>query len=201
MKNNKKAKDTKKRELSTFGIRLAGFVILLIIGVFIKFNPSGANAFLNVVFKTDCSYINMASDIGKTIKIHTVGERVFSLPHKGEITSPFGKRQRPDGEGEEEHTGIDIDAPLNTSVYAGYEGRVTRVEENEFYGKFVMIEHSPSLVTLYGHLNEQSVNIGDFVNKETVIGLSGNTGRSTGPHIHFEIRKSGKCVNPEDYIL
>ena len=78
---------------------------------------------------------------------------------------------------------------------------VLRVEENEYYGKFIMIEHSKNLVSLYGHLNEQKVLPGDIIKTGATIGLSGSTGKSTGPHLHFEIRKDGKCVNPEDYLL
>ena len=64
-----------------------------------------------------------------------------------------------------------------------------------------MIEHEDNLVSLYGHLNEQNVHPYDTVTTDTIIGLSGSTGRSTGPHLHFEIRKEGQCVNPEDYLL
>ncbi len=201
MKNNNRKRDKRKGERPPLNLRLIGAVFLLIIAIFFKMYPTAFNRFMGVVFKADCDYSTMASDIGAVIKIHTMGNRIFAMPVQGEITSPFGLRQKPDGEGEEEHTGMDINAAENTPVHSAYRGKVIRVEENEFYGKFVMIEHLPSLVTLYGHLNSQSVNVGDFVEADTEIGLSGSTGRSTGPHLHFEVRKDGKCVNPKDYIF
>ena len=142
----------------------------------------------------------MLTELSEVIKKHTLSERVFKLPLSGIVTSPFGKRQSPDSKEEENHTGIDIDAPLGTEVFTAYKGKVTRVEENEFYGKFVMVDHGGGLVSLYGHLSEQKVNVGDEADENTVVGLSGNSGRSTGPHLHFEIRKDGQCVNPQDYI-
>ncbi len=201
MKNTRIKKEKRSREKPTLNLRLVGGVILLIVGIFFKLYPAGFNSFLGVVFKADCDYSALVSDIGGVIKSHTLGNRIFSMPVQGEITSAFGLRQKPDSEGEEEHTGMDISVGENTPVYSAGRGKVIRVEENEFYGKFVMIEHLPSVVTLYAHLNSQSVNVGDYVDGETEIGLSGSTGRSTGPHLHFEVRKNGKCVNPEDYIL
>lgn len=201
MKSKGMKKDKRKRERPPLNLRLIGGIALLITGIFLKLYPTGFNSLMGVVFKADCDYHAMVSDIGGVIRVHTMGSRILSLPLSGEITSPFGLRQRPDGDGEEEHTGVDINAAENTPVNSAYRGKVIRVEENEFYGKFIMIEHLPSLVTLYGHLNSQSVSVGDFVEADTEIGLSGSTGRSTGPHLHFEVRKDGKCVNPMDYIF
>ncbi|MBE7021063.1 MAG: M23 family metallopeptidase [Ruminococcaceae bacterium] len=201
MKKRATGKEVKRKERPPFNLRLICAVFLLIVGIFIKIYPAGFNKTLNVIFKTDCDYGRLFAEVGQVVKCHTMGNRILSLPVQGEITSPFGLRQRPDGEGEEEHTGMDISVPENTPVHSAGEGRVIRVEENEFYGKFVMIEHTPSIVTLYGHLNSQSVKPGDSVSKETVIGLSGSTGRSTGPHLHFEVRNEKKCVNPGEYLL
>lgn len=201
MKKRATGKEVKRKERPPLNLRLICAVFLLIVGIFIKIYPAGFNKTLNVIFKTDCDYGRLFAEVGQVVKCHTMGNRILSLPVQGEITSPFGLRQRPDGEGEEEHTGMDISVPENTPVHSAGEGRVIRVEENEFYGKFVMIEHTPSIVTLYGHLNSQSVKPGDSVSKETVIGLSGSTGRSTGPHLHFEVRNEKKCVNPGEYLL
>ena len=181
--------------------RLIGAISIVLFSVYLSFNPTALNKTLNRVFDTTCDYNLMLSDISSVIKRHTVGGKVFKMPVKGEITSPFGKRISPDGKNEETHTGMDINAQEGTQVLSSYKGTVSRVEENEFYGKFIMIEHGKSLFSLYGHLSEQMVEVGDEVNESTVIGLSGNSGRSTGPHLHFEIRKNGECVNPEDYIL
>ena len=200
MKKRKKSKEAKSPK--SFGnLRLWGSIIIILIAVFLKFNPTAFNGTLSVITGVDCDYTLMLSDLREVIYAHTTGNKIFKMPVYGTVTSPFGKRKDPLTNEETEHFGIDIDAPLNTPVCASYSGKVLRVEENEYYGKFIMIEHSKNLVSLYGHLNEQKVLPGDIIKTGATIGLSGSTGKSTGPHLHFEIRKDGKCVNPEDYLL
>ena len=200
MKKRKKSKESKPpRSFGNF--RMWGSIVLILAAVFLKFNPTMLNETLSVITGVDCNFNEMFNDFGKVIYTHTRGNKVFLLPLKGEITSPFGKRKDPVTNEEANHFGIDINASLNTPVCAASDGRVLRVEENEYYGKFIMIEHFGSLVSLYGHLNEQKVLPGDTVKCGDEIGLSGSTGKSTGPHLHFEIRKNGECVNPEDYLL
>lgn len=186
---------------SFLNFRFFGAVLILAAAVFFKFNPTYFNKTISDIMGTDCDYTLLISDIKNIVYAHTVGGKVFIKPVDDIITSPFGKREDPLNNGEDNHTGIDINAKENTEVKSAYSGKVLRVEENEFYGKFIMIEHFNSLVSLYGHLNEQKVNVGDDVKKGDIIGLSGSTGRSTGPHLHFEIRKDGKCVDPSGYFI
>lgn len=199
-----KKKRTKKDKLKMpefLNLRFFGALIIVCVAIFLKFNPVYFNKTISEITKTNCDYALLLSDIKKTVYAHTVGGKVFIKPVDDIITSPFGKREDPLTNEENNHTGIDINAPENTEVKSTYGGKVLRVEENEFYGKFIMIEHFNSLVSLYGHLNEQKVNVGDSVEKGDIIGLSGSTGRSTGPHLHFEIRKDGECVDPEGYLI
>jgi len=104
----------------------------------------------------------------------------------------FGKR--------EYHYGIDLRAAVGTSIYAADGGEVTFVGTQSGYGKLVIIRHDNGDLTYYAHLNSFSVKKGDRVYKGQLIAKSGKTGRVTGPHLHFEIRKNGTRVNPTKYL-
>lgn len=99
------------------------------------------------------------------------------------------------------HTGVDIACPAGTSILAADDGVITRVQIiNTGYGHNVMIDHGGGVVTLYGHMTKIFVKAGDTVKRGQEIGLEGSTGRSTGPHLHFEVRINGKVYNPLNYI-
>jgi murein DD-endopeptidase MepM/ murein hydrolase activator NlpD len=99
------------------------------------------------------------------------------------------------------HTGVDIACPWGTPLRAADSGTVSRVQYGRTgYGYNVMINHGGGVVTLYGHMSSIDVNVGDYVAKGQVIGAEGSTGRSTGPHLHFEVRINGSFVNPLGYI-
>lgn len=120
----------------------------------------------------------------------TVTSGTFAWPVRGPITSGFGSRWG------SIHTGIDIAVPLGTSVKAARGGKVILAGWDAGYGYAVEIDHGNGLVTLYGHNSKLLVSVGDTVKAGDVIARSGSTGHSTGPHVHFEVRKSGKAVNP-----
>jgi len=114
-----------------------------------------------------------------------------------EITSPFGKRADPISKEFKYHFGIDLKAPTGTPVLATADGKVIRVEEQpEGYGKFVVIEHDNNYQTRYAQLSEFKVSIGIRVIKGNVIGLVGSSGRSTAPHLHYEVILEGKRIDP-----
>ncbi len=121
----------------------------------------------------------------------------FEAPVRNhEINSPFGLRRLP-GEAARNHAGIDIAAPQGTGVYVSAEGSVLRTGyEPAGYGRFVEIRHPNGMTTLYGHLSRLDVASGDVVEAGARIGLVGSTGRSTGPHLHFEVRRGDRLVNP-----
>lgn len=122
-------------------------------------------------------------------------------PFDGEITSGYGYRRNPfTGRGVEFHSGIDFRGRLGDSVKTTGSGVVVFAGYNGGYGKCVVIEHEKNLQTMYGHLSKISVKEGEQVNSGQLIGLIGNTGRSTGPHVHYEIIVNGKGINPEKYI-
>lgn len=112
------------------------------------------------------------------------------------VTSEFGYRSNPFTGINEFHPGIDLKAKYNTPIYSPYKGNVIAVEYSDFYGKTLKIEHTGGYVSVYYHLNRIDVKIGDKVKKGDLIGLTGNTGRSTGPHLHLEIHYNDEPVNP-----
>lgn len=119
------------------------------------------------------------------------------------ISSGFGYRKSPFTGLRQFHAGIDIVAPRGTSVIAPANGRViyTKKEGSGSMGKMLKIRHSKEFVTLYGHLLGYAVSLGDKVKRGQVIGYIGSTGLSTGYHLHYEIRKNKKKINPHNFIL
>lgn len=98
------------------------------------------------------------------------------------------------------HKGIDFGAPIGTPIYATGNGVVTYSGMGTGYGRYIEISHGNGLVTRYGHLSASYVNVGDTVYANQSIGASGNSGRSTGPHLHYEVRQNGQAVNPQTYL-
>ncbi|SHJ13925.1 peptidoglycan DD-metalloendopeptidase family protein [Lutispora thermophila] len=122
------------------------------------------------------------------------GTGTFITPTRGTVTSRFGYRWG------RNHNGLDIAAPVGTAVKAADGGEVIFASTSGNYGKLIKIDHGGGFVTYYGHLSKISVKVGDKVYKGQTIGAVGTTGRTTGPHLHFEIRKNGNPVNPSKYL-
>lgn len=116
------------------------------------------------------------------------------------ITSPFGPRNDPFNQTQSMHSGIDVRGATGTPIYAAADGVVTLASSFGGYGKTIKIDHGGRYETLYAHLSEIDVNVGDRVKKTEEIGAIGSTGRSTGPHLHYEIIKDGVPVDPEYYL-
>lgn len=117
------------------------------------------------------------------------------------LTSDYGMRTHPVLGGRRNHKGVDLAAPTGTPVYATADGLVERADWFSSYGLFIRIEHGAELETRYAHLSRLAVSAGDRVNKGDLIGYVGSTGRSTGPHLHYEVRIAGKAVNPTPYMV
>jgi murein DD-endopeptidase MepM/ murein hydrolase activator NlpD len=124
------------------------------------------------------------------------GPGVFSWPVTGTITSPFGWRPNPFGGGPEFHQGLDIAAPMGTTVTAAAGGTVIMAQWYGGYGNYILIDHGGGYSTGYGHLSAIYVSVGQSVQRGQAIGAVGSTGQSTGPHLHFEVRIAGKPVDP-----
>ena len=122
-------------------------------------------------------------------------------PARGWITSKFGYRISPFTGRPTLHTGLDIAASPGTPIYAPADGMVTFARFDEGYGKMVTIDHGHGYQTRYGHLANYYVQEGQRVNRYDIIAAVGNTGRSTGPHLHYEVRFNGIPKNPANFIL
>lgn len=121
-------------------------------------------------------------------------------PVVGPIRSPFGGRSDPlSGEGAF-HSGIDLTAPVGTEVHVTADGTVEAAGFSGRYGKLIVIDHGNGVETRYAHLSEFHVVPGQEVRRNEIIGLSGATGRVTGPHVHYEVRVAGTPVNPFKYL-
>ena len=123
-------------------------------------------------------------------------------PVMGRISSSFGERQDPiDGEEGSFHPGIDIAAAFGTPVRAPADGIVLKASFGDGYGREIIIDHGNGISTLYGHLSGYAVTPGERVHRGQVIGYLGDSGRSTGPHLHYEVRIHDAPVNPHKYLL
>ena len=125
---------------------------------------------------------------------------LFIWPTVGVITSPFGMRHDPFTGVVEFHNGIDIANVLGTPIRAAMDGKVALVGKNRGYGNFIILNHGDGFQTLYGHLSKSLVQKGENVNAGQEIGLMGDTGYATGPHLHFTIYKNSAPVNPLTYL-
>ncbi|MEI8215847.1 MAG: peptidoglycan DD-metalloendopeptidase family protein [Eubacteriales bacterium] len=128
------------------------------------------------------------------------GKLGWPTPGYYRITSPFGYRMHPILHVYKLHTGIDIAVPANSNVVAANGGIVIFAAWSGSYGNMVMIDHGGGIVTLYAHNNKFKVSKGDKVTKGQVVALSGSTGASTGPHVHFEVRNNGKYEDPMKWL-
>ena len=145
--------------------------------------------------------VNHTLPLGKPIQGLSLSWPMVSFT----ITQPFGPTnvalEPPLGPYRHFHTGIDIAAPLGTAVMAAADGLVVAVGHTATgYGNYVVIAHGAGVETLYGHLLQTNVNVGDRVVRGQLIGLEGSTGFSTGPHVHFEVRVNNQVIDPMPYL-
>ncbi len=122
------------------------------------------------------------------------GDGILNWPMSGKITSPYGTRSSGF------HSGIDIGGRIGTPVYAAAGGKVVLASWYYAYGNCIVVDHGNGMKTRYAHLSGYKVKVGDTVERGQLIGLCGNTGRSTGPHLHFEVIINGSTKNPINYL-
>jgi murein DD-endopeptidase MepM/ murein hydrolase activator NlpD len=123
-------------------------------------------------------------------------------PVNGTLEGGFGGRRNPfGGGGYEFHSGQDIEAPPGAPVVSGASGRVSFVGWQNGYGQLIVVDHGGGLTTRYGHLSHIDVTLGQSVKRGELIGRVGSTGRSTGPHLHYEVRINDNPVDPLQYLL
>ncbi len=129
-------------------------------------------------------------------RISFLGSLFASPLADGKITSPYGYRPHPFTGAQSFHTGVDMRASVGTSVMAARDGVVFEVGTLEIFGHYIILNHESGFQTVYAHLQEIRVKVGEIVEAGNVIALSGNSGISTGPHLHFEIRRDGIPADP-----
>lgn len=117
------------------------------------------------------------------------------------MSSDFGMRTHPVLGSRRNHNGVDLAAPTGTPVYATADGYVARASRWSSYGNYIQIEHGGDMHTRYAHLSGYNVAEGQYVRKGELIGFVGSTGRSTGPHLHYEVRVAGQAVDPRPYMI
>jgi murein DD-endopeptidase MepM/ murein hydrolase activator NlpD len=117
------------------------------------------------------------------------------------VTSDFGVRLDPYTAERMMHRGLDIATPPGQPVYAPSDATVVFAGDENGYGKVVVLDHGNGVNTRYGHLSTIEVKTGDRVKQGARVGAVGNTGRSTGPHLHYEVRVNGKAENPRKFLL
>lgn len=139
--------------------------------------------------------VNQIQRVGTKEPPPSVGTGKFVMPTSGTLTSNYGSRWG------RKHAGIDVGAKTGTPIYAADNGIVTEAQyKNNGYGNFISIDHGNGFVTYYAHCSEIKISKGDVVAKGDLIATVGSTGRSTGPHLHFEIRLDGETQNPLNYV-
>lgn len=123
------------------------------------------------------------------------------MPVKGWLTSPFGLRINPFTRFRQMHEGLDIANRVGAKIHAPSDGYVTFVGKRGGYGNLIAIDHGYGVTTRFGHLSSTNVKPGDKVTRGDIIGRLGDSGKSTGPHLHYEVRRNGIPVNPHNYII
>lgn len=155
---------------------------------------------LEEMLETQATDYGQLIDEAKRIKPY-LDAKPSMWPVWGIVTNEVEYRPNPfSGRGSEYHTGLDIAVPTGTSVKAAGAGKVTFAGWNGGYGYLVMIDHGYGIVSMYGHNSKILVSEGDTVSRGDIIAKSGSTGRSTGPHVHYEIQVNGVIKNPRSFI-
>ncbi|WP_051569099.1 M23 family metallopeptidase [Alkaliphilus transvaalensis] len=152
----------------------------------------------NLIEQQTMNFEKLVVDVEKQLQY------IDSLPNLrpaiGRVSSNFGYRLSPTSRNREFHSGIDIANKTNTDIVAAGSGVVTFSGYNGAYGRMIIISHGYGYTSVYAHNNTNLVKVGDHVAKGDVIAKMGSTGRSTGPHVHFEIRLNGKVINPNTVL-
>ncbi len=142
---------------------------------------------------------SMQTDVDKRNALAAATPSIW--PAHGWLTSAVGQRRDPITGQRDFHEGLDIAADRGSKVFATADGKVTQSSYEGAYGNLIVINHGYGLETRYGHLSAYRVHIGDQVKRGDLVGLVGSTGRSTGSHLHYEVRVNGRLLNPLQLLL
>lgn len=160
------------------------------------FNPMDLDKKIDPKYQKLANGLELWNGLSKLTRILPIGAPVESV----RVTSNYGMRQDPFTGKQKKHRGIDFAGKIGTELMAVAPGRVISAGERVGYGLTVEIDHGLGFTTLYAHLSQAKVARGDWVRPGTVVGLGGSSGRSTGPHLHYEIRYKGDPFNPSKFV-
>ncbi len=169
-------------------------------------NPSADLIVQEINIRTDSlreyNELYLAASQAKKEEIdRTPGIWPVSRSKRSIITSRFGHRKDPFTRDLSFHDGLDIGAPYGSSIIATGKGTVIFSGWDKYLGNCVKVDHGGGMVTVYGHMQKTTVSLGDVIEKGTEVGKLGSTGRSTGAHLHYEVRINGKSTDPERYLV
>ena len=159
---------------------------------------SRAASFLSLFEQTEPNLSRLVADLEELRALEAALPAEW--PATGTLTSGFGWRRNPMGGGWKFHSGLDISNRRGTPIYAPAPGKVIRAYYNSGYGRMVELDHGFGITTVYAHCTFLRVKEGQLVQAGDLLGAIGTTGRSTGPHLHFEVRLDGHAVDPLDYL-
>ena len=148
-----------------------------------------------VTLETTENKLNRMNDLFDKIQHIPLG-----VPYNGRTTSTFGYRRDPFNYGSEFHSGLDLSGTIGDKIRATAAGTVSVAGWTSGYGNCIIIDHGYGYQTRYGHLSAVKVEVGQKVNAGDVIGLLGSTGRSNGPHVHYEVIYNNQCINPINFL-
>ncbi len=160
------------------------------------FNPLEIDKELDEKYQKLANDITLWNGLNKLKKVLPLGAPIKDM----RVTSKYGRRKDPFTGEQKQHRGIDFAGKVGTELMAVAPGRVISAGERVGYGTTVEIDHGLGFTTLYAHLSKINVSRGDWVRPGTIVGLGGSSGRSTGPHLHYEIRYKGNPFDPERFV-
>lgn len=168
-----------------------------------RVSPEDVKSNTTALGVSDPEFRNLRNSWGK--KADSISSNVVSVPSINPVdsmalSSGYGYRRAPMKGASRNHKGLDIPGPIGTPIYATADGIVGRAQWVNGYGKYVEINHGNAVQTRYGHLSAMNVQPGQVIHKGEVLGYMGSTGRSTGSHLHYEVRIGGEAVNPTAFL-
>ena len=159
-----------------------------------------------IALKSGDHFLDMLNSLNTSLEaLDAIRGKALSLPHGSptpgqKISSGFGSRRDPFTKRRAVHSGLDYKARHGTPVFATASGVVVKAKRSGGYGKLIEVDHGNGLTTRYAHLSQMKVNVGQRIKWGQLIGKVGSTGRSTGPHLHYEVRKNGQARNPIKFV-
>jgi len=201
-------KKVKKKKNEIHFVYIILFIVsITIVGFYINYKTNTYERELeNIIQNYQEKSLTLGETLFTTLKSNEKYKHYFnSLPFGNPldtiiIESVYGWRKHPINGIIKFHKGVDLQSKKDNLVFTSGDGEVIFCGWKQGYGKTIMIKHKLDYITLYAHLNNIIIKEGDIVNKGDMIAMSGNTGKSTGPHLHYEIRINNKSVDPVDYL-